>query len=117
MLKFARCLIRFNYYFCNFYPTEETSFFGDLSCDHWGVKIRLSFEETLGHMKTLLLLYSCLCERPQEITQAHDNSTLKRIELFILQFLPCFLSNEQKYIPPHPLPPCKEKKSENQLSQ
>lgn len=42
-------------------------------------KIRLSFEETLGHMKTLLLLYSCLCETPQEITQAHDNSTLKRI--------------------------------------
>lgn len=56
-------------------------------------------------MKTLLLLYSCLCETPQEITQAPDNSTLKRIEPFIVQFLPCFLSNEQKYIPPHLLPP------------
>lgn len=61
-------------------------------------------------MKTLLLLHSCLCETPQETT--HVNSTLRRIEPVIVQLLSCFLSNELKYLPPHPPPPCKEKKNQ-----
>lgn len=85
----------------------------------WGVKISrsiLSCEETSGHMKTLLLLYSCLCETPQETTQAHDNSTLKRTNLLLSRLFSCFLSNEQKYIPLHTLPPWKTKTKTSKLN-